>query len=78
MVPQVLIFNQDGLPTKKKPRRETKPEEKKILEPLVTCSEHPTSDQINQVKEKLGDEWDKDRINQYISRHKRNKNNKCE
>ena len=40
----------------------------------MTCSEYPTGDQINQVREALDDEWDKDRISQYISRHRRNKN----
>lgn len=55
------VVDQDEPPKKKQrqTRRETKPEEKKLLEPLVTCSEYPTSDQINQVIEALGNEWDK-------------------
>ncbi|PKB96693.1 hypothetical protein RhiirA5_506875 [Rhizophagus irregularis] len=78
LIPQVVIIDKDG-PLIKKPRqarRETKPEEKSLLEPLVTCSEYPNDEQIEQVRELLGNEWDKDRIYQYISRHRRNKNNK--
>lgn len=69
------VVDQDGPPKKKQrqTRCETQPEEKKLLEPLVTCSEYPTSDQINQVIEALGNEWDKNRIYQYISRHRRKK-----
>jgi hypothetical protein len=78
LIPQVVIINKDG-PLIKKPRqarRKTKPEEKSLLEPLVTCSEYPNDEQIEQVREALGNEWDKDRIIQYISRHRRNKNSK--
>ncbi|RHZ83700.1 hypothetical protein Glove_88g138 [Diversispora epigaea] len=52
----------------KKPRRETKPEEKQFLEPLIKCL-------TNEIQEILGNEWDKNRISQYISRHRQNKNN---
>ncbi|PKY62956.1 hypothetical protein RhiirA4_490474 [Rhizophagus irregularis] len=72
LIPQVVIIDKDG-PLIKKPRqarRETKPEEKSLLEPLVTCSEYPNDEQIEQVRELLGNEWDKDRIYQYISRHR--------
>ncbi|CAG8685931.1 5122_t:CDS:1, partial [Funneliformis caledonium] len=74
------IVDQDEPPKKKQrqTRRETKLEEKELLEPLVTCSEYPTSDQINQVGEALGNEWDKNRINQYISCYRCNKNNNHE
>uniref|UniRef100_U9TQB2 Uncharacterized protein n=1 Tax=Rhizophagus irregularis (strain DAOM 181602 / DAOM 197198 / MUCL 43194) TaxID=747089 RepID=U9TQB2_RHIID len=67
-----VIINKNE-PLIKKPRqarRETKPEEKSLLEPLVTCSEYPNDEQIEQVRELLGNEWDKDRIYQYISRHR--------
>jgi hypothetical protein len=76
--PRNGLIVQDEPPRKKsrQVRRETKPEEKALLEPLIMCSEYPTNDQINQIKEALGDEWDKNRICQYISRHRRNKNNK--
>jgi hypothetical protein len=69
------LVNQSEPPRKKQrqTRRETKPEEKKLLEPLITCPEYPTSNQLDQVKEALGDEWDKNRIYQYISRHRNNK-----
>ena len=30
------------------------------------CFKYPTNDQISQIKEVLGDEWDKNRICQYI------------
>ncbi|CAG8445949.1 2852_t:CDS:2 [Funneliformis caledonium] len=57
------LVNQDEPPRKKQRQYcETKPEEKKLLEPLLTCSEYPTSNQLDQVKETLGDEWDKNRI----------------
>ncbi|CAG8578649.1 15099_t:CDS:2, partial [Funneliformis caledonium] len=74
------IVDQDGPPKKKQrqTRRETKLEEKEFLELLVTCFEYSTSDQINQIGEALGNEWDKNQINQYISRHKHNKNNNYE
>ncbi|CAG8578887.1 67_t:CDS:2 [Funneliformis caledonium] len=74
------IVDQDGSPKKKQRQthHETKLEEKELLELLVTYSEYPTSDQINQVGETLGNEWDKNQINQYISRHRRNKNNNHE
>ncbi len=74
------VVDQDGPPKKKqrKTRRKTKPEEKRLLEPLVTCSEYPTNEQLNQVEEALGNEWDKNRICQYISRYRRNKNNNHE
>jgi hypothetical protein len=49
---------------------------KSLLEPLVTCSEYLNDEQIEQVREALGNEWDKDRIIQYISHHRHNKNNK--
>ncbi|CAI2193941.1 1122_t:CDS:1, partial [Funneliformis geosporum] len=47
-----------GPPRKKqrKIHRETKSEEKRLLEPLITCSEYLTSKQLDQVKEALGDE----------------------
>ncbi|CAG8786812.1 12201_t:CDS:2, partial [Dentiscutata erythropus] len=67
-------LNDQERPTTKKlrqARRETKPEEKRILEPLINCLVYPTIDQINQVKEILGNEWDKNRISQYISRHRK-------
>ncbi|RHZ48801.1 hypothetical protein Glove_541g10 [Diversispora epigaea] len=66
------INDQDELPKKKarQTRRETKPEEKRILETLINNTLNPTNDQINQVKELLGSEWDKNRIMQYVSRHK--------
>ncbi|CAG8603454.1 8927_t:CDS:2, partial [Funneliformis caledonium] len=65
------IVDQDRLPKKKQKQThcETKLEEKEILELLVTCSEYSTSDQINQVREALGNEWNKNQINQYISCH---------
>ncbi|RGB26239.1 hypothetical protein C1646_770684 [Rhizophagus diaphanus] len=73
LIPQVVIINKDG-PLIKKSRkacRETKPEEKSLLEPLVTCSEyHLNDEQIEQVKEVLGNEWDKNQIYQYISCHR--------
>ncbi|RHZ48694.1 hypothetical protein Glove_543g58 [Diversispora epigaea] len=63
-------------PTTKKLRQiccEIKPKEKRILKPLINCSVYPTIDQINQIKEILGNKWDKNRISQYISCHKKNK-----
>ncbi|EXX66270.1 hypothetical protein RirG_125420 [Rhizophagus irregularis DAOM 197198w] len=78
LILQIVIIDKDG-PLIKKPRQshhKTKPKEKSLLEPLVTCSEYPNDEQIEQVRELLGNEWDKDRIYQYISHHRRNKNNK--
>ncbi|CAI2198948.1 12270_t:CDS:1, partial [Funneliformis geosporum] len=65
------MVDQDGTPKKKQrqARRETKLKEKKLLEPFVTCLEYLTSDQIDQVKEVLGNKWDKNQINQYISHY---------
>ncbi|RHZ76771.1 hypothetical protein Glove_193g45 [Diversispora epigaea] len=49
------INDQGELPKKKarQTRRETKPEEKRILETLINNTLNPTNDQINQVKELL-------------------------
>jgi hypothetical protein len=79
-IPQVVVINKDGPSIKKsrQARRETKSEEKSLLEPLVTYSEYLNDEQIEQVREVLENEWDKNQIYQYISHHRRNKNNKHE
>ena len=41
---------------------EIKPKEKVLLELLIIYFKYLTSDQISQIKEVLGDEWDKNRI----------------
>ncbi|RGB21950.1 hypothetical protein C1646_776936 [Rhizophagus diaphanus] len=79
-IPQIVVMNKDEPPIKKPKQAccETKPKEKSLLEPLVTCSEYLNDEQIEQVREMLGNEWDKDRIYQYIFHHRHNKNNKNE
>ncbi|RHZ80584.1 hypothetical protein Glove_134g30 [Diversispora epigaea] len=63
----------EEIPKHKKQRRVTKPSEQQLLKPLINSTDPLTDEQINKVIEDLGSEWNRVRVNQYISRHRKNK-----
>ncbi|RHZ71748.1 hypothetical protein Glove_253g47 [Diversispora epigaea] len=63
----------EEIPKHKKQRQVTKPSEQQLLKPLINSTDPLTDEQINKVIEDLGSEWNRVRVNQYISRHRKNK-----